>query len=193
MNRIAAALVIAAGVALACVSIAGEGFSAGAPENALVDDGLVSTPLSLRVADASDTEEKQIRRLNAEFSSEFDRSIARFKDACEANRSPDQRLATIEAGVDALFALVEKYEREAHELWSSNHILLLTMEDLLYDGMIFTRGGHSLADLARAEDLSDKFVSYYKYMNNLGDDARTRDFRQKWARDMAEGLACLDG
>ena len=193
MNRIAAALVIAAGAALACVSIAGEGFSAGATENALVDDGPASTPLLLSVAEEGDTEERRIRRLNAEFSSEFDLSIARFKDACEANRSPDQQLSMIEAGVDALFALVSKYEQEAHELWSSNHILLLTMEDLLYDGMIFTRLGHSPADLARTEDLSDNFVSYYKYMNNLADDARARDFRQKWARDMAEGLACLDG
>ena len=192
MNRIAAALAIAAGAALACVSAAGEGFSASAPEIALIDAGPASTPLPLRVADEGDTEDERIRRFNAEFSSEFDRSIARFKDACEANRSPDQRLSTIEAGVDALSALVSKYEQEAHELWSSNHILLLTIEDLLYAGMVFTRWGHSLADLVRTEDLAGSFVSYYKYMHNIGDNVKARDFREKWARDMAEGLACLD-
>ncbi len=168
MNRIAAALVIAAGTALACASFAGEGFSGG------------------------DTEDERIRQFNAEFSGAFDRSIARFKDACEANRSPDQQLSTIEAGVDALIALVGTYEKEARELWSSNHILLLTMEDLLYESMVFARPDHSLADLARTEDLADKFVSYYKYMNNIGDDVEARDFRETWARDMAEGLACLD-
>ena len=168
MKRIASALVIAAVATLACVSFAGEGFSGG------------------------DAEDERIGRFNAEFSSAFDRSIARFKDACEANGSPDRQLSAIEAGVDALFALVGKYEQEAHELWSSNHVLLLTMDDLLYESMVFARPGQSLADLVQTEDLADKFVSYYKYMNNIGDDVEARDFHETWARDMAEGLACLD-
>ncbi|MDE0391219.1 MAG: hypothetical protein OXI57_04015 [Rhodospirillales bacterium] len=192
MNRTAAALVIAAGAALACVSIAGEGVSADAPEHALIDKGPAPTPLPLRVADEGDTEEERNRRFNAAFSSEFDRSIALFRGACESNLSPDKQLATVEAGIDALFALVSKYEQKAYELWTRNHILLLTIEDLLYHGMVFTRWGHSLADLVQTEDLSDSFVTYYKYMHNLGDNVEARDFQQKWARDMAEGLACLD-
>ena len=192
MNRTVEALAIAAGAALACVAVTGEGVFADATEHAVIDGGPASTPLPLRVADQGDTEEERIRRFNAAFSSEFDRSIALFRGACESGLSPDEQLATVEAGIDALFALVGKYEHKAYKLSESNHILLLTIEDLLYVSMVFTRRGHSLADLVRTEDLSDSFVTYYKHMHNLGDNAEARDFRRKWARDMAEGLACLN-
>ena len=43
----------------------------------------------------------------------------------------------------------------------------------------------------KVENVHTSFVSFYKFSHNLGDNVRPEDFRKDWARDIAQGLACL--
>ncbi len=139
------------------------------------------TPASLQSESLDDALEKALNR-----------QFQKIKSACEENKTPDQRIADVKEGIDELGILIEKYSPQEHRLSIKHRILLSEINNVLYSGHVFSWRSWKFTKQALQEDnVASAFITYYKFMNGLGDSIGVKDFKQQWARDFARGLSCL--
>ena len=123
-----------------------------------------------------------------DISEELDREFNKIKSACEKDQTLDQTVSNVREGINNLSALTDKYLSQRHKLSIEHSIILSEVNDVLSSGMVF-RG--TLTQQVQTEDIRYLFVSYYRFMHNLGRNIEPTDFPHQWAKDMARGLSCL--
>ena len=134
----------------------------------------------------------QSESLDDELEKALNRQFGKIKSACEENKTLDQRIADVKEGIGKLGILVKKYSPQEHRLSIANRILLAEIESVLYSGHVFTWNSWKSKQTVQENDFADAFITYYKFMNGLGDSIGVKDFKQQWARDFARGLSCLN-
>ena len=127
--------------------------------------------------------------LDDELEKALNRQLRKIKSACEENKTPDQRIADVKEGVDKLYILIKKYSPQKDRLSMNPRTLLVEIEDVLSSGMVFIR--QFTKQTVQEHDFAYAFISYYKFMFQLGDSIGVKDFKRQWARDVARGLSCL--
>ena len=132
----------------------------------------------------------QQESLDDAFLREFNQHIATIKSACDGKKTLDQKIINVREGVNGLASLLERYLPMKSELSMGNGMVLFETEKVFYYSLVFKE--EITKQTIKDEKYAYSFVAYYKYLYNLGDNVRAQDFKQKWARDMAQGLSCLD-
>ena len=132
----------------------------------------------------------QKESLDDAFLREFNQHIVSIKSACEGRKTLDQKIINVREGVNGLESLLERYLPMKSELSMGNTTILFVTEEVFYYSLVFKE--EITKQTIKDEQYAYSFVAYYKYLYNLGDNVRAQDFKQKWVRDMAQGLFCLD-
>ena len=131
----------------------------------------------------------QTESLDNEFSEALNQQLKKVKSACEENKNIDQRIADIKEGIDNLGILTKKYLPQENRLSIRNNILLSKIDNILFSGMVFR--GEFTKQAVQEDNIAHNFIRYYKFMYNLGDSVDMQDFKEQWAKDIAQGLSCL--
>ena len=137
-----------------------------------------------------DDEKTRDRRFDEAVNEEIYEAIRRIKSACDSDKTRDEKIAAAETGLHDLLDTARKYLPQERRLEIRTGILLSTIEDIFFGSMI-VKFDTPFKEHVEWNNVFETFVSYYKFMYNLGDRIRPQDFVEEWARDMARGLACL--
>ena len=113
-----------------------------------------------------------------------------MESACESVKIPAEKIAAAGKGLYELLNVATKYEPMDARLRISTRILLAELRDILILSFVM-KHDVPFDEWVKIDNVYYNFVSYYKFMHNLGDKIRPEDFRQDWARNIARGLACL--
>lgn len=144
----------------------------------------------VRPAGNIDKEEPRIHRFDSMVNEKIIRAARKISSACDGNKTWNQKVHVVEKGLWGLFETATKYSHFDPNLKIRTRILLGEIKDVFSESLI-VKSDTPLTDWAKHENIFSEFVTYYKFMYNLGDSVTPRDFCEKWARDTAKGLACL--
>lgn len=144
----------------------------------------------VKAAGKTNNVEAQNEDFDSMVNEEISRAVQEIRSVCDSKKAWEQKISIVEKGLYDLLEAAEKYSQFESKLEIRTRILLSVILDVFYGSMV-VKFDTPLIKWAKRDNIFKIFVSYYKFMYNMGDSVRPGDFKEDWARDMAQGLACL--
>ena len=110
-----------------------------------------------------------------------------IKSACSSEKTQAEKISSAEKGLRALLGIATDYEHQEPRLRTRTLIWLGDIRAIFAHTQIL-KPFVPFDEWVKVDNVYSSFVTFYRFYYQL---AKTKKFKVGWARDTAQGLACL--